>query len=430
MKQVNVAIMGLGTVGFGTYNILVNNKENIKKNQGIEFNVKKVLDKNAEALIKKGVPKNIISTDLNEIISDDSISIVVETIGGIEPAKTFILSVLKSGKSVVTANKELVSKHWAELEETAKKHNAGLYFEASCVGGVPIIRTLTESMQGDNIQEIMGIINGTTNYILTKMTEEGSSYEDALKQAQNLGFAEFDPTADVGGYDAMYKLSILSSLAFHTCIPYTEVYREGITKLTKRDILTAKDLGYTLKLLAIGRKDGNNVEVRVHPTFVNNEHPLASVRNEFNAVFLKGDSVDNIMLYGRGAGAAPTGSAIVSDIVFCAKKEGKHLYTDFENNAKVAKDINIMSDFTSKYYVSLTVKDKAGVLAKITDILGKNNVSISTMLQNGLKKNKDVDGACLVFMTHDTSEKAFQAAIRGLRELDEVFAVDSLIRVI
>ena len=345
--------------------------------------------------------------------------------GGVEPAKTFIEKAMKAGKSVVTANKELISKHWGEIEKVAKENGVGFYFEASCVGGVPIIRTLKESMQGDNIEMITGIVNGTTNYILTKMTEEGMDYDDALKMAQSLGYAEANPTADVEGYDAMYKLSILSSLAFHTCIPYTAIYREGITRLTKNDVEYGKRMGYTLKLLAIGKKNGNTVEVRVHPTFVKNSHPLASVSGAFNAVFIKGDFVDDVMLYGRGAGARPTGSAIVGDVVYCATHETPE-YTDFDNNGKVADGIVIADDFMGKYYVALTVEDTAGALSRIADVWGRNGVSIASISQSGSGEGT----VPIIIMTHSASENAVRASVKTLGELDCVKSVDSLIRVI
>lgn len=424
MKSVKVAIMGLGTVGGGTYEILTTNHDKIQSASGLDIEVKKVLDKDIEKLRAK-LREDQIAFSLDDILSDDEISIVVEVMGGVEPAKTFITKVLQSGKSVVTANKELISKHWSELEQVARENGVGLYFEASCVGGVPIIRTLKESLQGDNIEMIMGIINGTTNYILTKMSEEGWSYEEALKEAQALGYAEFNPTADVDGFDAMYKLSILSSLAFHTCIPYTSIFREGITKVTKEDITSGKEMGYTLKLLAIGKKKSNEVEVRVHPTFVPNDHPLASVSGAFNAVFLKGDFVDDVMLYGRGAGARPTGSAIVSDIVYCAKKD-VHEHTDFENNGKVNAGTIIADDYESKYYLAITVDDRAGVLASFTKVLGECNVSVHSISQTSA-----TDGvARIVIMTHETSEKAVQGAIKLLEKLPCVKNVDSLIRVI
>lgn len=423
MKKVNVAILGLGTVGGGTYEILTENHELIKRTQGLDIRVKRVLDRDRARVVARGVSPEAVTDNINDIVSDADVDIVVETMGGVEPAKTFISQALASGKSVVTANKELIAKHWYELEPIAKANGAGLYFEASCVGGVPIIRTLTESMQANNICSLYGIINGTTNYILTKMTEEGLSYETALREAQQLGYAEFNPSADVDGFDAMYKISILSSLAFHTTVPYTSVYREGITRITSEDIRSAKELGYVIKLLAIGKREGDNVEVRVHPTFVPKEHPLAGVRGAFNAVLLTGDYVDDIMLYGRGAGARPTGSAIVSDIVFCAKRK-THVYTDFCIADKAADGTVITSDFVSEYYIALTAVDRVGVLAAVTGILSECGVSLGTVLQ----RESTGEYASIVFLTHEAGEKAIMTALARIEKLDCVRSVDSLIR--
>ena len=425
MKKVYVAIMGIGVVGGGTYKILADNREFLCKTQGIEYIVKKVLDKNTDRIKYFGIPESAIAASVDEIVDDKDISIVIETMGGVEPAKTFIAKMLNAGKSVVTANKELVSKHWPQLEAIAKAGKAGLYFEASCVGGVPIIRTLQESMQANHITEIVGIINGTTNYILTKMTEDGMSYADALKEAQALGYAEFDPTADVEGFDASYKLSILSSLAFHTCLPVDCVHREGITKVTKEDIKTGLDFGYKLKLLAIGKCRGKKVEVRVHPAFVPLTHPIASVGGSFNAVFLKGDFVDDIMLYGRGAGAEPTGSAIVSDVVY-ASKRAKPLYADFKNDGVVAKGITVATDFESKYYISFSVKDEAGLLSAISGVFGANKISVESVKQITLSGGT----ASLAFMTHDAKESNMNKALGRIAGLANVIKVESLIRVL
>ncbi|MBP5593197.1 MAG: homoserine dehydrogenase [Clostridia bacterium] len=424
MKTVNVAIMGIGTVGGGTYEILTENHDLLLKTQGIDFKVKKVLDKDISRIKRFGIPESAFASSIDDILSDDDISIVVETMGGVEPAKTFIEKVLLSGKSIVTANKELIAKHWPSLEQAAKKGKAGLYFEASCVGGVPIIRALQEGLQANNIEKIIGIINGTTNYILTKMTEENMSYAAALKEAQNLGFAEFNPTADVDGFDASYKLSILSSLAFNTCIPITSVYREGITGITVEDIAAGKELGYVIKLLAIGKKNGTDVEVRVHPAFVPVSHPLASVGGSFNAVFVKGDFVDELMFYGRGAGARPTGSAIVSDIVYASKRTSP-LYTTFENNGKLDGSVNISGDFTSKFYISVSVKDIPGVLSSIAGIFASNNVSIESVVQKGK------DGIAFIrFLTHAAKESEIRRAISEFSELDKSNRVISMIRVL
>lgn len=424
MKKIKVAIMGLGTVGGGTYDVLTRNRDVIKSGYGVDVEVAKILDKSPKRLADKGAPEKLFASNIDEIVSDPEISIVVETMGGLEPAGSFIIKALESGKSVVTANKELLSKRLDALLSAADKGGAGLYIEASCVGGVPIIRTLTESMQANRVTELTGIINGTTNYILTKMSEDGAGYADALGQAQKLGYAEFDPTADVEGFDAAYKLSILSSLAFHTKVPFAKVFREGITEITKQDIADGKELGYRLKLLAIGKQSNSGIEVRVHPTFVPEVHPLAAVNDSFNAVFLKGDSVGDIMLYGRGAGALPTGSAIVSDIIYAATHT-ENRYSTFKNTANADKDVTFISDFRSAFYLRVSASDKSGVLSKICAVLAKFNVSIEKMAQRDEGDGK----ATLTFVTHETRELAVRNAIARVNALG--FAqVQSVLRVV
>lgn len=424
LKKAGVAILGLGVVGGGTYEILTKNREYFKKTQGVDLTVECVLEKNKERALSLGIAEDKIASSIEEVCSNPDVDIVVEVIGGTGVAKTFVKSALMSGKTVVTSNKELFAKHWPELEQEAKKMNAGLFFEASCVGGVPIIRTLIDGMQANNILSIKGIINGTTNYILTKMADEGWSYEEALKEAQRLGYAEFNPTADVEGFDATYKLSILSSLAFNKKICIENVYREGITSITKEDIAQGKEMGYTLKLLGIGKNTEKGVEVRVHPTFVKNSDPLASVNDSFNAVHLVGDAVGEIMLYGRGAGALPTGSAIVSDVIFAAK-HSEFFYASFENNEKGNKAVKFSSDFTTKYYIRLTVKDKAGVLAKISGLFAKGNLSIAEVKQvAGCEGN-----AQIVIITHLCNESAVKKTLDKIAKLDEVVSVDASIRI-
>jgi len=424
LKKAGVAILGLGVVGGGTYEILTKNKEYFKKTQGVDITVQAVLEKNKERALSLGIEESKIASSIEEVCSNPEVDIVVEVIGGTGVAKTFVKTALMSGKTVVTSNKELFAKHWPELEAEAKKMNAGLFFEASCVGGVPIIRTLIDGMQANKILSIKGIINGTTNYILTKMAYEGWSYEEALKEAQRLGYAEFDPTADVEGFDAMYKLSILSSLAFNKKICIENVYREGITAITKEDIAQGKEMGYTLKLLGIGKDTEKGVEVRVHPTFIKNDNPLASVNDSFNAVHLVGDAVGEIMLYGRGAGALPTGSAIVSDVIFAAK-HNEYFYASFKNNAKGNKETKFVKDFTSKYYIRLTVKDMAGVLAKIATTFAKNNISIAEVKQVGV-----ADGnAQIVVNTHVCLEGALKKTLDKLSALNEMIKVNSVIRI-
>ncbi len=355
MKQVNIAIMGLGTVGAGAYRILVNNRDEILRNHGLDVVVKRILDKREERFAELNVPQGVGTTCLEDVLNDESISVVVEVMGGVEPALSFILRALKAGKNVISANKELIAKHWSEIESVAKENGVGFYHEGSCVGGVPVIRVLNESIQGDKILAVKGIINGTTNFILTKMQDEGMPYDDALAMAVKLGYAEIDPMDDVEGFDAMYKLSILSSLAFKTCIPYQEIAREGITDVTGKELAYAKSMGYTVKLLAVGQKNEEGIEVRIHPTCVKNTHPIAAVSEENNAVFITGDSVGHLMLRGKGAGALPTGSAIVSDIVYCAKRN-EPLYSPFDNTGKLDPDVTLVRDFCTNWFVVLSVK--------------------------------------------------------------------------
>jgi homoserine dehydrogenase len=424
LKKAGVAILGLGVVGGGTYQILTEKREYFKKTQGVDVTVEAVLELNRERALSLGVEESKIAGSIEEVVSNPNVDIVVEVIGGTGVAKTFVTKALMSGKTVVTSNKELFAKHWPELEAEAKKMNAGLFFEASCVGGVPIIRTLQEGMQANKILSIKGIINGTTNYILTKMANEGSSYEEALKEAQRLGYAEFNPTADVEGFDATYKLSILSSLAFNKKICIENVYREGITAIEKEDIAQGKEMGYTLKLLGIGKDTDKGVEVRVHPTFVKNDNPLASVNDSFNAVHILGDAVGEIMLYGRGAGALPTGSAIVSDVLFAAKYD-EYFYAAFENNEKGNKETKFVSDFTSKYYIRLTVLDAPGVLAKVSGLFAKGDISISEVKQVAGEKGQ----AEIVVITHLASESSVKKTVDKLAALSEVIKVNAIIRI-
>ncbi len=427
-KKVGVAILGLGVVGGGTYETLVKHRDFYLQTQRVDITVEAVLDKNIERLKELGIEEEIIANSIEEVIANPNVDIVIETIGGIGVAKEFVTKALRDGKTVVTSNKELICKCSHELEKIAKDNRCGLYYEASCVGGVPIIRTLLDGVQANQIQSMMGIVNGTTNYILTKMTNEGADYEEVLKEAQKLGYAEANPTADVDGFDSMYKLSILSSMAFHTKIPYTEIFREGISKIDAKDIAFGKEIGYTLKLLAIGKRNENTVEARVHPTFIPSNHPLASVNDSFNAVYLQGDAVGDVMLYGRGAGALPTASAVVSDVIYAAT-HSEIRYSTFKNNATAEPNVKFLSDFTSAYYMRLFVEDKTGVLAKITGIFAKNNVSIVEIAQ----KPKGMFGADnervpLVVIIHQTKENSVKNAIAKINE-SGIATVESVIRV-
>ncbi len=425
MKKVGVSILGLGTVGGGTYRILTEHAEFFRRTQEVDLVIESVLEQDGRKTEALGVPAEKVAQNIAEVVLDPDVNVVVECLGGVNEAREYVLDALNAGKTVVTSNKELFCKFSHELERAAKRHNAGLFFEASCVGGVPIIRTLLDGVQSNEISRIMGVINGTTNFILSEMTEKGSNYADALARAQQLGYAEADPAADVEGFDAAYKLSILSSLAFHTKVPYTKVFREGITNISREDIEDGDSLGYVLKLLAVGKRSSAGVEVRVHPAFVRKDHPLASVGGNYNAVFVTGDSVGDVMLYGQGAGALPTGSAIVSDIIF-ASTHGEMRYSTFKNGAAPEKDMKFLSDFRSAYYLRLTVDDEPGVLAKLSSILAKYNISIVELIQRTAKG--EAGKATLVLVTHETHELAVKNAVAKLNATG-LARVESVLRV-
>ena len=352
MKQFSIAILGFGTVGLGVYRVLTEGQASIRHREGIQVDVNKILVRDFvnEPNIDKA-PREIFVTDVQEILSDSDISLVVECMGGVEPARTFILGALNAGKTVVTSNKEVIAKHWPEFVKAAKASGAGLYIEATVGGGIPIIRTVIDAMQGNNINRVMGIVNGTTNYILTRMKNEGADFADVLKDAQKLGYAEANPTADVEGFDAMYKLSILGSLAFHAHVPIEHISREGITKLSGADFAAADTLGYAIKLLAIGKKGEEGIEMRVHPTMIPKAHPLAGVNDVFNGIFLTGDAVGDVMLYGRGAGSLPTASAVVSDVIYGCHAQGGHKLPSFKNEAEITPDVKLSENAQGSYCI-------------------------------------------------------------------------------
>ena len=422
MEKIGVALLGLGVVGGGTYEILRDKREMIKANEGLDIEVKRVLERNLARCKELGVDEIIVTQNIDDIVNDDEIQIVAEFFGGVEPAKSFLIKALQHGKSIVTANKEMFAKSWHELEIVAKKSGAVLYFEASCVGGVPVIRTLTDSMQANSITSLKGIVNGTTNYILSKMSDEGVDYQTCLKEAQKLGYAEANPTADVEGFDSTYKNCILSSLAYKKRVPIDKIYREGISNISVEDIAIGKELGYAIKLLAISNVTDGKIEARVHPAFLPQTHPLSFVKGSFNALYIHGDSVDDVMLYGRGAGALPTGSAIVSDVVFAASKDVHRRY-DFE--CEEVDEGAFSTDFKSQYYVRLAVRDSEGTLAKIAAAFAKNGISIRSVLQ---KKGKDGE-SYVVFVTYETKESNIRKTLSQIENFDGVDKVVSLLRV-
>lgn len=428
MKKVKIALLGLGNVGRGVWNILQMNGEEIMKRSGCQVEVAKILVRDPSKARAVKVPEELITTDFDEILNDDSIKIIVEVMGGIEPAKEFILKSLSKKKHIVTANKMLLATYGDELFKKADEEEVMLNYEASVAGGIPIIQAINESLTANKIENLYGIINGTTNFILSKMELEGSDFEDVLKEAQEKGYAEADPTSDIEGFDAQYKLAILSSLAFGTKVKIDDVYREGITKITSKDIRYAKDFGLVIKLLAIAKEIDGKLQLRVHPTMIPDTHPLANVHDSFNAVFIKGNAVDDLMFYGRGAGDLPTGSAVVADIVSILRSD-----VDTENRLPVEKnnlwhkEIGEINDITSRYYIRTTVTDRPGVLGEITAIFGRHGVSLRSVIQRGRVKNEEEVG--LVLVTHYTKEEQLQGAINEVKDMESVKEINNMIRI-
>lgn len=427
MKKVKIALLGLGNVGRGVWMILNSNKEEIMKRSGYEVEIAKILvrDKNKKRSVE--VPDEIITTDFDEILEDDSIKIVVEVMGGMEPSKGYMLRCMDKKKHIVTANKMLIANAGDELFEKADEMGVMFQYEASVAGGIPIIKGIDESLTANKIEKLYGIVNGTTNYILSKMELEGADFDDVLKEAQEKGYAEADPTSDIEAFDAQYKLAILASLAFGSKIDVDNIYREGITKIEAVDMKYAKEFKMGIKLLAIAKENNGKIELRVHPTMISKKHPLSNIYDSFNAVFIKGNAVGDLMFYGRGAGDLPTGSAVVGDIVTIVRNG-----VDAENSNPVVKnnlwkrEILSMEDIESKYYVRATVVDEPGVLSKITSILGKNNVSLRSVIQKGDEENGNVT---IVLVTHKTNEKELNNSIKEITELKSVYKINNIIRI-
>lgn len=373
------------------------------------------------------LPEGMLTTDISDILSDPAVNIVVELIGGQQPAYTYIREALASGRQVVTANKAVLATHGPELFSLAHEQGVHLLYEAAVCAGIPIIKALRESLQANRIHSLMGIINGTTNYILTKMTQESEEFAKALAKAQEEGFAESDPSADIEGIDAAHKLAILASLAFETPVRLDDVYTEGITGITPYDIAVAQDLGYVVKLLAIAKERGEGIEARVHPTFIPQSHPLAAVNDVFNAVFVQGDAVGDLMFYGRGAGEMPTASAVVADIIDAAimVSQGKAARTQGSIARQGSKTLLPISQTTSKFYIRMLVIDRPGVLAQIADAFGRQNVSLESVVQKG----RHQDPVDLVFVTHHVREKDLRSALQVIGTLDVVRKVANVVRV-
>jgi homoserine dehydrogenase len=429
--RIGVGLIGFGTVGTGVAKVLLNNATLIRRRVGVPVELQRIADLDVARDRGIALPAGLMTTDVKSVLTDPAIDIVIELIGGYETAKRVILDAMAAGKHVVTANKALLALHGEELFAAAARHGVDLGFEASVGGGIPIIRALTEGLAGNTIESIYGIINGTSNYILSRMTHEGHSFEAVLKDAQHAGYAEADPTFDVAGIDSAHKLAILVSLAYGTPVNFKEIYTEGITHITPTDIAYAKEFGFTIKLLGIAKLVDGEVDARVHPTMVPSVSPIAQVEGVYNAIQLMGDAVGDVVLYGRGAGSMPTGSAVVSDVIAIGRDvlngaAGRVPPASFQPDQRLPLRMKPMEDITSLYYLRFTVVDRPGVLAQIAGELGRCGISISSMLQQGRREGQTVP---VVIKTHMAKERDVQTALREINRKAFVSEPAILIRV-
>ncbi len=424
-EGINVALLGFGTVGTGVCKVLKSQESEMQKKLNTKLILKKILVRNVKKHADRVDDPAILTTSFDEILEDPKIQIVIELMGGIEPAYTYIRSALEAGKNVVTANKDLIAERGGELLQIAEENHVELRFEASVAGGIPIISPLKNSLAANEINQIMGIVNGTTNYILTKMTEEGMDYEEALAQATKLGYAEADPTSDVEGYDAGRKIAILASIAFHSRVTFSDVYTEGITRITAKDIEYAKTLGWVIKLIALAKNTSGGIEVKVHPMLIPADHPLAAVGGSYNAVYVNGDAVDDVMFYGKGAGELPTASAVMGDVFSVARRIMDNSLGSTKDSVYKNVPVKKIENTKSSYFLRMEVEDKPGVLATIASIFGNNSVSIEQVIQ----KNKIGRNAELVIVTSSVRERHITDALLILNSSSVVIKTASMIRV-
>ena len=425
MREIKIGMLGFGTVGTGVVRVLRENEQEIMAKTGAKLCLKTVLVRDAKK--KRPYMEGLhLTEDIEEILSDEEIDIVIELLGGIHPAREYMLRAMEKGKNVVTANKDVVAQFGKDMFETMEKHGVDFHFEASVGGGIPIVMPLKQCLTANRVTEIMGIINGTTNYMLTQMTENGSDYDSVLKEAQEKGYAEANPAADVEGLDAARKIAILASIAFNTRIRFEDVSVEGITHITPPDIDYAKTLGYVVKLLAIGRDLGERgVDVRVHPVFLPKGHPLASVNDVYNAIFVRGNAIGEAMFYGRGAGSLPTASAVVADVIDIARDMQMDTFGRVHCTCYANKSLCPIEETEASYYVRLLVDDKPGVLAAIAMAFGNHKVSMKSVIQT----RRCQDKAEIVAITHRVKHRALEEAAVDLRSLAVVSEVRSIIRV-
>ena len=425
-ETVKVGLLGAGTIGGGVVNLLTHNAGLINSRFGSTLELEKVADRDTDRLQSLGLEDHKLVTDADQVINDPDIDVVIELIGGINPARIFITRALENGKYVVTANKDLMASHGEELLDLARKNEVNILYEASVGGGIPLIRPLKHSLVGDRVKKVVGIVNGTTNYIFTRMTQDQLSLEEALAEAQKLGFAESDPTNDVDGFDAAYKLVVMSNLAFGKKASLDQVYRQGIRNVTYEDIAYAREIGYTIKLLAIGEDLPEGLALRVHPALVPLDHPLASVMNEFNAVFVEGETVGDLMFYGRGAGANPTATAIVADVVEAARS----IYFNLKNGVIEGKledtEFVPIKDLTARFYLRFLAEDRAGVFAALANAFSDEQVSLDMIIQ----KRRVGNLAEIVLVTHEVKEDSFQRALNKVTSISAIQPNPSKIRLL
>ena len=422
---IQVALLGLGTVGGGVYKVMRLQKPEMEKKLNTVLNIKKILVRNLEKASRKVDDTSVLTTDWKEIIEDESIDIVIELMGGLEPAGTYIKQALEAGKNVITANKDLMADRGGALLDTATAHHVDLQFEASVAGGIPIIGPLKHSLSANYISEVMGIVNGTSNFILSKMSQEHMDFTDALAIATELGYAEADPTADVEGYDAGRKVAIMASIAFHSRVTFQDVYTEGITKITQKDISYASEMGWVIKLLGVAKNTAEGVEARVHPMLLPKSHPLATVSGSYNAVFVHGDAVDDVMFYGQGAGEMPTASAVMGDVFETAQNIINDSTGATHCGCYKQLPVKKIEDIISRYFLRMEVEDKPGVLATVASVLGNNSVSIEQVVQ----KERSGDNAEIVVITNHVKERHLKDALLTFQDMSVVKAIPSLIRV-
>jgi homoserine dehydrogenase len=426
METISIGILGLGTVGSGVVKVIKSHQDKLIHQVGCPVEVKKVLVKDIQKVRDVDIDSTILTTNPNEVVANSEIDIVIEVMGGVEETKNHLLQALENKKHVVTANKDLMAVYGAELLAAASSNQCDLFYEASVAGGVPILRSLVDGLASDRITKMMGIVNGTTNYILTKMSKHGSAYEDVLVEAQKLGYAEADPTSDVEGLDAARKMAILSTLGFSMNVDLDDVKVSGITSVSEEDLQYSKQLGYTMKLIGIAHRQGEKVEVSVQPTLLPNAHPLASVNDEYNAVYVYGEAVGETMFYGPGAGSLPTATAVVSDLVGVMKNMRLGVNGQSAVLPQFPKQLKEDDEIYSKFFLRLHVLDEVGVLAKITSIFSEWGVSFEKIMQNPLKEEKLAE---IALVTHQASLKDYQDILVNIRDLQAVEAVKSSYRV-